>query len=127
MSDVRRPTRFMTESSIRKALPESFKDVSPGRRGGSSWLRFTPAYGFGWRRVGIRRNVGQGPVHLLGLSASPEHTDIIGGSTTEITPLAHVIMVVIAPWIKPFLAYLNRQELPEDQNEARCIVRHSKA
>ena len=36
-------------------------------------------------------------------------------------------MVVIAPWTGPFLAYLNRQELPEDQNEARCIVRRSKA
>ena len=36
-------------------------------------------------------------------------------------------MVVIAPWTEPFLAYLTRQELPEDQNEARCIVRRSKA
>ena len=25
------------------------------------------------------------------------------------------------------MAYLNRQELPEDPNEARCIVRRSKA
>ena len=56
-----------------------------------------------------------------------EHTDIIGGSATEITPSAHLIMVIIAPWTKPFLAYLNRHELLEDQNEARCIVRHSKA
>ena len=36
-------------------------------------------------------------------------------------------MVVIASWIEPFLAYLTRQELPEDQNEARCIVRQSKS
>ena len=36
-------------------------------------------------------------------------------------------MAVIAPWTEPFLAYLNRRELPEDQNEARCIVRRSKA
>ena len=28
---------------------------------------------------------------------------------------------------RPFLAYLTRQELPEDPNEARCIVRRSKA
>ena len=56
-----------------------------------------------------------------------EHFDIIGGSATEITPSAHVIMVIIAPWTEPFLAYLTRQELPEDQNEARCIVRRSKA
>ena len=56
-----------------------------------------------------------------------EHTDIIGGSATEITPSAHLIMAVIAPWTEPFLAYINRKELPEDQNEARRIVRRSKA
>ena len=56
-----------------------------------------------------------------------EHSDTIGGFAIEITPSAHVIMVVIAPWTEPFLAYLTRQELPEDQNEARCIVRRSKA
>ena len=36
-------------------------------------------------------------------------------------------MAVIAPWTEPFLSYLIRQELPEDQNEARRIVRRSKA
>src|SRR5918995_797688 len=51
----------------------------------------------------------------------PEHSDVIGGSATEITPSAHVIMAVIAPWTEHFLAYLTRQELPEDPNEARCI------
>ena len=56
-----------------------------------------------------------------------ERTDIIGGSATEITPSAHLIMAIIAPCTEPFLAYLNRKELPEDQNEARRIVRHSKA
>ena len=50
-----------------------------------------------------------------------EPSDVIGGSATEITHLAHVIMAVTALWIEPFLAYLNRQELSEDQNEARCI------
>ena len=56
-----------------------------------------------------------------------EQSDIIGGSADEITPSAHVIMAVIAPWTEPFLAYLTKQELPEDQNKARCIVRRSKA
>ena len=37
-----------------------------------------------------------------------EHSDIIGGSATEITPSAHVIMAIIAPWTEPFLAYLTR-------------------
>ena len=36
-------------------------------------------------------------------------------------------MAVIAPWTEPFLAYLTRQELSDDQNEVRCIVRRSKA
>jgi hypothetical protein len=59
---------------------------------------------------------------------SAEHnSDIIGGSGTEITPSAHAIMVVITPWTEPFQAYLNRQELPDDQNEARRIIRCSKA
>ena len=63
------------------------------------------------------------------LAAPPntEHSDTIGGSANEITPSAHEIMAVIAPWTEPFLAYLIRQELPEDQNVARCIVRRSKA
>ena len=55
------------------------------------------------------------------------NTDIIRGSDTEITPSAHEIMAVIAPWTKPILAYLNRQEFPDDQNEAHRIVRRSKA
>ena len=59
------------------------------------------------------------------ITPDSESTDIIGGSATEITPSAHLIMAVIAPWTEPFLAYLNRKELPEDQNEARCIVRRS--
>src|SRR3954468_17676076 len=64
-----------------------------------------------------------------GITAQPnaEQSDIIGGPATEITPSAHAIMAVIAPWTEPFLAYLTRQELPEDQNEARCIVWRSKA
>ncbi|SPT20293.1 unnamed protein product [Triticum aestivum] len=63
----------------------------------------------------------------LTAQSGAEQSDIIGGSATEITPSAHVIMAVIAPWTEPFLAYLTRKELPEDQNEARCIVRRSKA
>ena len=57
----------------------------------------------------------------------PGNTDVIGGSTIEITPLVHLIAAVIAPWTEPFLAYLNWKELPEDQNEACCIVRCSKS
>ena len=60
--------------------------------------------------------------------ADSEHSsDIIGGSGTELSPSAHEIMAIIAPWTKPFLAYLTRNELLEDQTEARRIVRRSKA
>ena len=50
--------------------------------------------------------------------ATEHNTDIIGGSDTEVTPSTHEIMDVIAPWTEPFLAYLNRRELPDDQNGA---------
>ena len=63
----------------------------------------------------------------LATTSGTKHSDVIGGSATEITPSAHVIMAVIAPWTEPFLSYLTRQELPEDPNEARCTVRRSKA
>ena len=60
-------------------------------------------------------------------SPDPEHHDTTEDSVNEVTPSAHEIMAVISPWTEPFLAYLTRQELPEDQNEARCIARRSKA
>ena len=37
-----------------------------------------------------------------------EHSDTTGGSANEITPSFHVLMVVIALWTEPFLAYLTR-------------------
>ena len=61
---------------------------------------------------GEHGNISPDPTAL----SNAEQSDIIGGSATEITPSAHVIMAVIAPWTEPFLAYLTRQELPEDQN-----------
>ena len=63
----------------------------------------------------------------LATTPNPEHSNVIGGFATEITPSAHMIMAVIAPWTEPFLSYLTRQELPDDPNEACCIVRWSKA
>ena len=41
-------------------------------------------------------------------SPDSELSDIIGGSTTEITSSAHEIMVVIVAWTEPFFVYLNR-------------------
>ena len=40
----------------------------------------------------------------LTITPDSEHTDTIEGSTTEITPSAHLLMAVIAPWTEPFLA-----------------------
>jgi hypothetical protein len=39
--DARKPTKFMKENCTRKVLPESFKDVSPKKRDGSSWPKYT--------------------------------------------------------------------------------------
>ena len=39
--DVRKPTKFTKENCTRKVLPESFKDVSPKKRDGSFWLKYT--------------------------------------------------------------------------------------
>ena len=40
---------------------------------------------------------------------------------------AQQVLLVEPIWTRPFLAYLLHQELPEDQDEARRIVRRSKA
>ncbi|XP_020154709.1 uncharacterized protein [Aegilops tauschii subsp. strangulata] len=53
--------------------------------------------------------------------------DIIDDSTIEETVSAHEVMAIIAPWTEPFLAYLLRKELPDDQTEARRIIRCSKS
>ena len=60
-------------------------------------------------------------------NANPDQNITQDPGNIDITPSAHLIMAVIAPWTEPFLAYLNRKHLPEDKNEARCIVRRSKA
>ena len=39
---VQKPTKFMMESSIRKAPPESYNDVYPRKRSDNSWLKFIP-------------------------------------------------------------------------------------
>ena len=43
-------------------------------------------------------NFSSGPKTTL----DSEHSDIIEGSATEITPSAHVIMAIITPWTEPF-------------------------
>ena len=43
------------------------------------------------------------------------------------TDSAHAIMVVIAPWTEPLLAYLLQKELPDNQANSRRIVGQSKA
>src|SRR4051812_36985793 len=46
--------------------------------------------------------------------------NIIRGPTKQ-------VLLVEPIWTEPFLAYMLRQELPEDQDEARCIVHRAKA
>ena len=56
------------------------------------------------------------------LSAPAEASDenIIKGPAQQ-------VLLLEPTWTQPFLAYLLRQELPEDQDEARRIVRRLKA
>src|SRR4051812_5457430 len=69
-------------------------------------------------------------------STNSEDSPSIGTENPEETPapsnadeqhLAAQVFLVEALWTRPFLAYLLRQELPEDQDEARRIIRRSKA
>ena len=45
----------------------------------------------------------------------------------SLTPPAEQVLLLEPLWTKPFLAYLTKQELPEDPVEARRIIRRSKA
>ena len=42
-------------------------------------------------------------------NASPDQNITPDPRNIDITPPAHLIMAVIAPWTKPFLAYLNKR------------------
>ena len=44
-----------------------------------------------------------------------------------VVDLVMEILVVIPDWTVPYIAYILRKELPEDEEEARQIVRRSKA
>ena len=61
-----------------------------------------------------------GVVHRYGVPHSIITDNGANFTANEVTPSAHIIMAVIVLWTEPFLAYLTRQELPEDQIEARC-------
>lgn len=41
--------------------------------------------------------------------------------------LVHEVLVIIPEWTEPYIAYLLRQELPDNEVEARQIIRQSKA
>lgn len=67
------------------------------------------------------------PLHPTIDSGAAPSTETEASDTTIITGPAAQVFLVEALWTRPFLAYLLRQELPEDQDEARCIVRRLKA
>ncbi|XP_020165627.1 uncharacterized protein [Aegilops tauschii subsp. strangulata] len=54
--------------------------------------------------------------------SNPNEVDI-----PAILDLVQEILIITPKWTEPYLAYLLRQELPEDEDEARQIVRRSKA
>ena len=55
---------------------------------------------------------GESNTNLITPPAAEHSADTIGGPDIEITPSAHDIIAVIAPWTKPFLAYLNSRSSP---------------
>src|SRR4051812_50204783 len=55
-----------------------------------------------------------------------EQPDIIRGPANEITPSAHVIMAVIAPWTETLLTYPTIQEIPQDQKKDPRLMGRAK-
>ena len=58
---------------------------------------------------------------------SEETEDLKEPEELEIEGIPEQVMLIEALWTRPFIAYLSRQELPEDQREARQIIRRSKS
>ncbi|XP_020190225.1 uncharacterized protein [Aegilops tauschii subsp. strangulata] len=54
-------------------------------------------------------------------------TDPIEIEVPAIVDLIMEVLVITPDWTVPYMAYLLRKELPEDEDEARQIVRRSKA
>jgi hypothetical protein len=40
---------------------------------------------------------------------------------------SHEVMVVEVPWMQAYIAYISRQQIPDDPVEARRVIRRSKA
>jgi hypothetical protein len=55
-------------------------------------------------------------------ASNPTEVDI-----PAVIDLVMEILVITPDWTMPYIAYILRQELPEDEVEARQIVRRSKA
>ena len=52
-----------------------------------------------------------------------ETEDLEEPDQLEIEGIPEQVMLIEAPWTRPFVAYLARRELPADQKEDRQIVR----
>ena len=61
------------------------------------------------------------PPQVVGPS-NPTEVDV-----PAVVDLVHEMLVITPEWTQPYLAYSLRQELPKDEEEARRIVRRSKA
>ncbi|XP_073363207.1 uncharacterized protein [Aegilops tauschii subsp. strangulata] len=90
----------------------------------------------GSTRKPIPRNVFLEHLHTLSIQEDPFTEEplqpISSTNPTEIEVPAVVdlimeVLVITPDWTVPYIAYLLRQELPEDEDEARQIVRRSKA
>ena len=61
---------------------------------------------------------------------APQPKSATDPTEVEVPAVVDLIMevLVITPvWTEPYIAYILRKELPEDEEEARQIVRRSKA
>ena len=57
----------------------------------------------------------------------PSATDPTEVEVPAVVDLIMEVLVVTPDWTVPYIAYILRKELPEDEEEARQIVRRSKA
>jgi hypothetical protein len=61
------------------------------------------------------------PKKASGAAATPEPQIL----DEEVEP--EEVMMIQVPWMKTYLAYITRKEIPEDPVEARRVIRRSKA
>ena len=90
----------------------------------------------GSKREAISSNVFLEHIHSPSVQEDPfieeapqpkSATDPIEVEVPAVVDLIMEVLVITLDWTEPYIAYILRKELPEDEEEARQIVRRSKA